>query len=712
MKIITNAIAFLKEINMSDIVKNKLNHKSSYVLSGVVLGIVWFGVIWGYEYLNITNVDWMKNGDSGTHFFGWMLFKQSEWRFPLGLSNRLTYPYDLSITYTDSIPLFAVIFKLFSPLLPDVFQYFGIWGLMCLILQGVLMSLIVYYFKGSFVQNIAISSMAILQPCMIGRMFTHTALAGQWIILLAIYIWLDKKEFLEYKKRIIAWSVTIVLASLIHLYFVPMVVVIMVGNMIENISDIRDVMKELCLMVISCASGLFALFCMGAMSDEVIIGGGLGYYCLNLNTLFNSAGWSKILPGLPYAVDGQYEGIGYLGLGVIVLVLFTIVLLVKNFRTLVSKETDIKRIIASLFIVLALIILGLGTLVSFNDTILFTWKYPQIIEKIVGIFRSSGRMIWPVCYLIIIGTMVVLAKHKNKRVVTIICVICLTIQIWDLSNSIYGIHVSDRSFYRKLSSDFWNEAVEEGYDRFVFAEPVFRTLRFADFAIYNHMQLTDFHASRKNNDGIAQYRESVAENLKQGKSNANELYIYNNYPKIDDKLYIYSADSYFIAAEREIDGYMELSDFESLDLNNIDDFYLYLERLKGMENCVIIICVNDEASDKLGENVVQKMNELGLMDLRGHFRESYIAIIDEKQVIYEELSSDVLKKEVEIAGESWSITSAGGEARKEQAVLYNGEECSVQSRGLNIVVYDKTEKRIIDSVCFDTYEDSSSKRLN
>lgn len=42
----------------------------------------------------------------------------------------------VSIVYTDSIPLFALLFKILSPLLPANFQYFGLFELLSYALMG------------------------------------------------------------------------------------------------------------------------------------------------------------------------------------------------------------------------------------------------------------------------------------------------------------------------------------------------------------------------------------------------------------------------------------------------------------------------------------------------------------------------------------------------------------------------------------------------
>lgn len=37
------------------------------------------------------------------------------------------------------------------------------------------------------------------------------------------------------------------------------------------------------------------------------------------------------------------------------------------------------------------------------------------------------------------------------------------------------------------------------------------------------------------------------------------------------------------------------------------------------------------------------------------------------------------------------------------SILFDGKECAVNGRGINIVVYDKSNRRICDSVAFDTF---------
>ena len=118
--------------------------KFKYILV-IISAIIIYILVYGYRIINPCYTEWLlfRGLDNSQHYLGWKAYRESAWHFPLGMVDTLMYPYFNSVIFTDSIPLFAVFFKLLSPILPKDFQYFGIWGLMCFILQGVLTAKIV-----------------------------------------------------------------------------------------------------------------------------------------------------------------------------------------------------------------------------------------------------------------------------------------------------------------------------------------------------------------------------------------------------------------------------------------------------------------------------------------------------------------------------------------------------------------------------------------
>ena len=97
--------------------------KNMTVLIAGTIGAFVFITIYGTKILNPCYTDWlMSGGDLSQHYLGWKMYRNGDWTFPIGLTDQLAYPHYTSVIFTDSIPVFAVFFKLISPILPNDFQ--------------------------------------------------------------------------------------------------------------------------------------------------------------------------------------------------------------------------------------------------------------------------------------------------------------------------------------------------------------------------------------------------------------------------------------------------------------------------------------------------------------------------------------------------------------------------------------------------------------
>ena len=81
----------------------------------------------GYDNFNFSNQSWLINGDLAQYQLGWKFYRDDIWRFPLGLNPNYGITNSSSIIYSDSIPLFAVFFKIFRSFLSEEFQYFSFY---------------------------------------------------------------------------------------------------------------------------------------------------------------------------------------------------------------------------------------------------------------------------------------------------------------------------------------------------------------------------------------------------------------------------------------------------------------------------------------------------------------------------------------------------------------------------------------------------------
>lgn len=219
----------------------KRKHWLESFLLGMLLGAVFFVVIYGFDVLNVTNDSWLLTGrDLQQHYIGWKFFRDADWTFPIGMHNGLTYPYYVSVLYTDSIPLFAIFFKLLSPILPETFQYFGLFGLMCFMLNGGIGALLVAKINKSRLFCLFGTVFFILSTPVLQRLFgllsedsRHTSLAAHFLILAALGIWMYKESFEKYWKAALAFSVLGVLCILIQMYIIFMVGGIMCGYLLH-----------------------------------------------------------------------------------------------------------------------------------------------------------------------------------------------------------------------------------------------------------------------------------------------------------------------------------------------------------------------------------------------------------------------------------------------------------------------------------------------
>ena len=116
-------------------IKNPVLAGFLFILSGIIV----FLCIYGFKPLIVNYTGWiMGRGDLTQHYLGWCFFRSDPWTLPLGYTRSFGYPIGINITFTDSIPLFALFFKLLNPILPAEFQYFGMWELLCFILQALI----------------------------------------------------------------------------------------------------------------------------------------------------------------------------------------------------------------------------------------------------------------------------------------------------------------------------------------------------------------------------------------------------------------------------------------------------------------------------------------------------------------------------------------------------------------------------------------------
>jgi len=427
----------------------------------------------GPDFINPNNIEWLQSGDLSQYQIGWNFFKDDIWRFPLGSNPNYGIYYEGSIVFSDSIPLFAIFFKIFNKFLPESFQYFSSWILLCIYFQLFFSFKIIYKLSSNLTFSLISSLFFCISTIFLNRSGIHLSLLGQWIILLVFYI-----EINQTKNKRLYRSLSILLSVLIHFYFT---VILALFYIFLNIYDfIKKKIKLKSFVIEFSINFILVIFLMYVVGYFTInlddgLGWGYGFYNYNLNSFFNPLGgdnfgsfsWSLFLPTQPFQ-NAEREGFSYLGIsGIIFLFLFVYNLFSKKYLIIYSNQKLL--FICSLFIILAT-----SNEINFGERNILSVPLNNYIYLLLSSIRASGRLIWPVYYLIFIfGIIFTFKNFKNKNPSLIISIL-LFIQVMDLypglKNYKFGSQYISTFQDDKIKNDVWKN-LSNNFDEIRLIEP-------------------------------------------------------------------------------------------------------------------------------------------------------------------------------------------------------------------------------------------------
>ena len=110
-----------------------MKYKKLFVILGFFLiSLILVTYILGINNLSFSNTSWLAAHDVSTDIVSWKFYKNDYWRFPLGSNPNYGMDIGSGVAFSGSIPLMAMIFKVFGSVLPENFHYFGFWIFLCL----------------------------------------------------------------------------------------------------------------------------------------------------------------------------------------------------------------------------------------------------------------------------------------------------------------------------------------------------------------------------------------------------------------------------------------------------------------------------------------------------------------------------------------------------------------------------------------------------
>lgn len=514
------------------------------VALGALIGCIAFFAVNTAASLDVTNVGWILTGytekDILQHYTGWLFYRQSALGFPLGVAQTMNWPHGCAVTYTDSIPLFAIIFRFFSALLPADFQYFGWYTLLCWMLQGASAAALLALFSDSIPAVLAGTVLFVFSPIMLERSFRHTALAAHFLLLLALYLYCKNiRRGFRYRWQYLA---LLSLATTLHPYFLPMLFAILFADLVQHAVAVREWKKPLGFLLAAFAAVAVTGYCIGIFSTSSSGNAtGYGYFCMNLNSLFDpqSTGgyvWSRVIPVRPQAL-GSYDGFNYLGLGVLAALLPCAALCAVT-RRAGGLRALLRRHWMLLLCCLCLTAFAVSNTIVYSGKVLFRLPLPARLESLCSTFRASGRMFWPVYYLLFLFVFSVLAQWRPqrqalRRLPVLLLALLTAVQVCDLAPALAAkrsYFTAPQAQYRyPLTSPVWEELSGHYSHLCSLDESLYMALYPAYYAASSGMTTNDGFTARYDAATRADESAATIAQLMRGEYDPDTIYVTSKY---------------------------------------------------------------------------------------------------------------------------------------------------------------------------------------
>lgn len=456
-----------------------------------------------------------------------------------------------------------------------------------------------------------------LSPVLTKRMFYHTALASPFLILTAFCLCMRTSK-LKRNTWILLWAVLCGVAMLINPYYVPMVVGILLCRLLYELLLHKKFSALIAPILFSCGSVLICGFLTGMFSGSVSASAnGLENLSFNLLQFVNPANqqlriihreylwetqnYSRFLPALPLTSPWQVEGFSYLGFGILILFAIELLLCIyrfwmiryrtpnmtENISTHVTTCTNKRAIFSCTLSLLTgaivFTLLALSPTATVLDHTLYHIAYPDTIYQLLSVFRSTGRLIWPVYYglitLVLLG-LYHLLKHYRKPTACIILCIGLLIQLVDLSPSLtdkhipYAQKVKDITYVSPLHSSAW-DILGTSCEQIVFYPPTHYGLYCNPYVSCTFVEYAERYGLTCNISYLSRNLSAEADDAtyahfqkrKAGVTFPKNIYVFFDISKVppasETRLRYYEIDGYLIGTELDLDAYASASPVSS-----------------------------------------------------------------------------------------------------------------------------------------------------
>jgi hypothetical protein len=429
------------------------------------LAVALFSAFFHWQILDISNVAWLVRGtDNGENALGlhaW-LYDPAPGFLRTTLLNA---PDGTGLLFTDSNPLLSALVFPFRGLLPADAQVIGLWLLLCMFLQ--------LFFAWKLLRRHAPNEVALwcgvlllaALPSLFNR-YVHVNLMAHWLILWALWRFTDPVRAGENKD----WAILIALAAFVHSYLLVMVGAIWASAMLERLWKDPKAAPRLF------AECLAILLMVGAIAWSLGVfephwpAGNYGAFAMPLDALWNPGvdTYSTFLPAIEQRPGRGFEGFQYLGLGLLILLPLAAILARRLPRPAPDAPDSLARLKWLVPALVALTVLAISTYPDFAGQRLPRYELPWNLAVTLDAVRASGRLFWPVAYVLVFAGVRILYRLEPRRA-GLVLVAITAIQTADLVPMAASVRAQSADargapLYVRTTSPEWDRLIAQAKD--------------------------------------------------------------------------------------------------------------------------------------------------------------------------------------------------------------------------------------------------------
>lgn len=343
---------------------------------------------------------YIGTGDTAVYAAGALGYLNDSWNYP-PLNSNLLGPDQLSVTLFDSIPLAALLTKVINTVFGvQILNYIGIWTLFVYFMQPLSVWLATKTWKINSYPIVIGTILAVTFFESFQFRILHNALQSHFLLILAIGLYpkiincgLDKRSKIFRLAYLLVF-----ISTLVHTYLATMVFLILGLSFLEHTLKIKS-SKLKKLYDFSYFTFVLSLIFIISYTIQGVFGFTAtkgGWHIYSMNPL------SPFIPRGDRFVEGQYEGLNYLGaFGLFLLFAIYVLPKFKNFKSLQSQaylnnqEFGFRKTTKLFFHLNWLLSLGSIIYLGSDKIIEYRWiENLPFIETFTSSFRAPGRLFW------------------------------------------------------------------------------------------------------------------------------------------------------------------------------------------------------------------------------------------------------------------------------------------------------------------------------